>query len=228
MLRENLMLRPLLTILAVTGLAAAIGDASSTDGTGASGTGTGGTGTIQGRLLLDLPGVRLAQLGPTVAYLDAARGELAFEVPRRIPRISQAGAKFHPSFLTVVAGQTVEMINDDGISHNVFSLSPGSAFDLGVYPRGTSKSVTLRQPGMVRVYCSIHASMNATIFVAPSPYHTAVNGDGSFEIRRVPPGEYRLEIWSRKLPRVTRLLEVVAGDQEITVRVGLGRDTGAD
>lgn len=210
------MLRPLLVILVIASLAAPIGGASLEE-----------LGTIHGRLALDLPGVHLAHLSPVVAYLDAVRGELAFDVPRRIPKISQAGAKFHPSFLTVVAGQTVEMVNDDKISHNVFSLSPGSEFDLGVYLRGTSKSVTLRQPGMVRVYCSIHASMHATIFVAPSPYHTDVAADGSFELTGVPPGVYRLEIWSRKLPPVTRRLEVVAGDQEVTVRVGLGHDAGA-
>ena len=70
------------------------------------------------------------------------------------------------------------MPNDDVIFHNVFSYSTPNDFDLGLYPRGESRAKTFQYPGVVRIYCSIHESMNATIFVAPSIWHAVVGADG--------------------------------------------------
>jgi plastocyanin len=45
-----------------------------------------------------------------------------------------------PHVIAVPAGSTVAFPNDDPISHNLFSLSAGNAFDLGLYRRGAGKT----------------------------------------------------------------------------------------
>src|SRR5262249_39814956 len=77
-------------------------------------------------------------------------------VVKKRAAISQTGMRFSPSLLVVVAGQTVEMPNDDNVAHNVFSYSPAKKFNLGLYPKGESKTVTFDQPGLVDLFCSIH------------------------------------------------------------------------
>ena len=103
------------------------------------------------------------------------------------------------------------MPNDDVIFHNVFSYSTPNDFDLGLYPRGESRAKTFQYPGVVRIYCSIHESMSATIFVAPSSHFAVAEPDGDFALRDVPPGKYRLRTWNRRLPPSSQLVEVGSG-----------------
>ncbi len=166
---------------------------------------------VRGRVKLAVTGVSIGALRPAVAYLDAREGRLEFAAPREPARISQHKARFTPAFLVVCAGQAVEMPNDDSITHNVFSYSKPNAFDLGLYPKGERRSVTLAHPGVVRIYCSIHKSMKGTIFVAPSPYSAVVDSEGSFEIRGVPAGSYLLKLWSDVVPEASREIEVRGG-----------------
>lgn len=61
--------------------------------------------------------------------------------------------------LTIRVGDSIKFLNEDPWSHNVFSLSATKNFDLGLYPKGQSKSVTFDKPGQVEIECSIHPQM---------------------------------------------------------------------
>jgi plastocyanin len=168
-------------------------------------------GDVRGRVSLGVQGVSLDDTGPVVVYLESAGAPLHFALPAHPLEIHQKDASFTPSFLVIAAGETVVMPNDDVIFHNVFSYSTPNDFDLGLYPRGDSRAKTFQYPGVVRIYCSIHESMNATIFVAPSIWHAVAGAHGEFAIRDVPPGKYRLRTWNRRLPPVSELIEVDGG-----------------
>lgn len=170
-------------------------------------------GRVHGRIEIAVPGAELSELGPVVAYLDSPQvgGTLSYVVPNAVPSMRQADAQFDPPFLVVAAGQRVSLPNADPIYHNVFSYSKPNAFDLGLYPQGESRSVTLRYPGVVRTYCSIHESMSGTIFVAPSPWYALAAPSGGFEIRGVPAGSYRLRVWNARLPLASRSVRVREG-----------------
>jgi plastocyanin len=105
--------------------------------------------------------------------------------------ITQTGIRFSPAFLVVVAGQTIEMPNDDNVTHNVYSTSPAKRFNLGVYEKGQSRSVTFEKPGFVDVKCWLHKRMNATILVVPNRFYARVSA-GQYRISGLPPGTYRV------------------------------------
>ena len=174
-------------------------------------------GELRGRVALEVPGARLADFGPVVVYLEGGGGAVA---PSGRPELRQRDALFAPSFLAVAAGDSVEMPNDDDIFHNVFSFSAPNDFDLGLYPAGESRRVAFRHPGVVKVYCSIHEAMSATIFVAPTRWFAVADADGSFSIPDVPPARYRLRTWAEKLPASERPVDVGAGVTSIDVRLG--------
>ena len=157
-----------------------------------------------------------------VVYLEA---EQAGPNPPKLPpspEIRQRNATFTPGFMAVVKGQTVEMPNDDDVRHNVYSTSADNAFDLGIYDAGDSRSVTLEHPGEVDIHCSVHESMNGTIFVSPSPWYATVAADGRFAIEALPPGRYRLRTWSERLPVAQLFLRVLPGATvPVTVTIGL-------
>jgi plastocyanin len=169
---------------------------------------------LTGKVRLGLPDTSLASLGPVVVYLEPIDPAVA-PAPIRTPaRVSQKNAAFSPAFLVVTVGQPVEMPNTDAIYHNVFSYSRPNDFDLGIYPSGESRSVTFEYPGIVKTYCSIHESMNATIVVVPTRHFAVVGRTGRFSIEGVPAGRYRLRTWCEKLPDTS---------MEITVTVGVSQ-----
>lgn len=167
-------------------------------------------GEVRGRVSVELGELALSDVAPVVVYLQPVRGETAWRAPAAAV-LRQRHATFQPGFLVVARGQTVEMPNDDTIFHNVFSFSAPNDFDLGLYPAGRSRSVTFEHPGPVRLYCSIHESMNATVFVAPTPWFAQVSQEGRFTIPDVPDGRWQLRTWTEKLPPVGRRLEVDGG-----------------
>jgi plastocyanin len=128
-----------------------------------------------------------------------------------LPVMRQHDERFTPHVLAVTAGTTVAFPNDDAIYHNVFSLSRTRTFDLGRYPKGESKSVRFGVPGVVQVFCHIHADMNGYILVLPNRYFTIPDSTGRFAIGGVPPGEYRLVAWHERIRPIVTTVRVDAG-----------------
>jgi plastocyanin len=116
--------------------------------------------------------------------------------------------EFSPHVLVIPVGSTVSFPNHDPFNHNVFSLSVETPFDLGLYSRGQARSVVFARPGIVRVYCNVHAQMSAIVVVRDNPYFTQPSSDGSFTISGVPPGRYVIHVWHERAAEVTRDLEV--------------------
>jgi plastocyanin len=168
-------------------------------------------GALSGRVSVGVANVALAAVAPVVVYLEPLEAQPAVAPPRAVARMRQKDAHFSPSFLVVAAGQSVEMANDDAIYHNVFSYSRPNDFDLGLYPAGESRKLALKHPGVVKLYCSIHESMNATILVAPSRWFDVVNAKGGYPLTGIPAGRYRAVVWTERLPATTRVIEIGDG-----------------
>jgi hypothetical protein len=80
--------------------------------------------------------------------------------------------------------------------------------------------VRFREPGPVRIYCSIHERMNGLIFVTPSSLFATPAASGAYQIGDVPPGRYRLRVWSERLPVWTRDVTLRAGEgAEVEIRL---------
>lgn len=198
------------SLAALLGLALWVSSHGAIAAESASTTSTAGA-SVRGRVTLSLPDVNLADLGPVIVYMEPLDGELPPPDDRHPPAVVQRGAKFEPAFLVIERGQRVSMPNADAIYHNVFSFSKPNDFDLGLYPAGESRFVRLEHAGVVKIYCSIHESMSATIFVSPSPHFARLAPSGRFHVDGVPPGRYRISLWCERLPGMTAELVVPEG-----------------
>jgi plastocyanin len=150
-------------------------------------------------------------------------GQLQGKVAPKAPVtevLNQKGARFEPDLIVVPVGSSVQFPNFDPIFHNVFSLSKAQSFDLGYYPQGQSRSVTFNNPGVVQVYCHIHANMYAAIVVTASPWYQKPSGDGNFTFSNVPAGHYRLTAW-HKIAGLHKVdIDVPeTGSVDVTIRV---------
>jgi hypothetical protein len=124
------------------------------------------------------------------------------------PTMSQQGKRFIPSVLAIPRGTTVDFPNLDPFFHNVFSYSKPKRFDLGRYPQGQSASVTFNEPGVIKVFCDIHASMRAYIHVLESPYVTVSDERGHFSLGDVAPGDYTLTVWQEGQVDLTQQVQI--------------------
>lgn len=118
--------------------------------------------------------------------------------------------QFSPRLLIVPVGATVRFPNNDPIIHNVFSVSGKNRFDAGRFGKGVGATHTFLHPGLARVYCNVHHGMNALIFVIDNPWFAYIQEDGSFTLRDVPPGSYKLNLLHRLAGRTSRNIEVQA------------------
>jgi plastocyanin len=133
----------------------------------------------------------------------AAVGKPAIHVADVHVKMIQKDKKFIPHILAVAEGTYVDFPNDDPIFHNAFSSYSGEIFDVGLYAPGTSRSVQFSRPGIVRVFCNIHAAMSAVIVVLPTPYFLTTGRDGTYHIPNVPPGEYQMTVFHERATEAT-------------------------
>ena len=155
------------------------------------------TGTVE--LTNQRDGARKRDYSGVVVWLEPADAKARVPaLPAARAEIIQKDKKFTPHVLAVPVGTQVDLPNLDLIFHNAFSKFSGQPFDVGLYPPGTSKSVTFTRPGVVRVFCNIHQTMSAVIVVLRTPWFAVTNAKGAFTIANVPAGEYRLHVFHER------------------------------
>jgi plastocyanin len=163
-----------------------------------------------------VPNETLISLEP--AAKGAKKAAAAFAMTTR-------GKALLPHVLAIPAGSTISFPNEDPISHNLFSLTPGYTFDLGLYRKGPGKSHKFEAPGVVNVYCNIHPNMSAVVHVMGTPYFGFADANGNYSLD-APAGRYRLTAWNEQGGSVSSDIEVksdgkIAGATQLTID---GRD----
>jgi len=155
-----------------------------------------------------------------VLYLESSTPLRGPAQPGPAPVMRQHGERFEPHVLPVLVGTTVEFPNDDDVYHNVFSLSRVRTFDLGRYPRGSSKSIQFLMSGVVQLFCHIHADMSGYILVLDNPFFVVPDSTGHFVLDGVPPGVYRLVAWHERIRPIGTAISVESG-RTTTVRLDI-------
>ena len=127
-------------------------------------------------------------------------------------KILQVNAAFIPRVVPVTPGTEVQFINRDKFFHNVFSITPGSRFNIGRKPTGNIVGQKIIKLGETKLFCDIHAQMNATIICINTPYITRVRADGRFQLSDLPAGTYQLQIYHPDLDNISQVIRVEASD----------------
>jgi plastocyanin len=126
-------------------------------------------------------------------------------------RIIQKGAEFIPRVVPVTRNSVVEFINYDKFYHNVFSVTPGAKFNLGRRPTGTVVKHKIERSGEIKLFCDIHAQMNAVILSLDTPFFTRTQPNGTYKLENIPAGDYLVEVYHPNLTNTEAQITIVAG-----------------
>ncbi|GAB6842472.1 hypothetical protein [Methylorubrum rhodinum] len=81
-------------------------------------------------------------------------------------RIAQKGRAFAPGAVALKAGESVEIVNDDGeLIHHAYLDHPDFAFDTGEQAPGSRTVVAFPKKGSFTVLCGIHPKMKLAVTV---------------------------------------------------------------
>lgn len=153
----------------------------------------------------------IANPGQAVVYL-VPENKISVEPIKPNPTIEQRDLQFQPRLLAITVGTSVDFPNSDPVFHNVFSYSRTKTFDLGRYRQGRSKSVEFDKPGLVKVFCEIHNTMQAFVLVLDTPYFTLSDEAMGYSFENIPAGKYELVLWQEQLPELRKSIEIRANE----------------
>jgi plastocyanin len=180
----------------------------------------GEVGTISGRVTV----AKVSGTPTAYVYVEDINERLA---RNKAEEIRQVDKQFVPQVLVVQRGTRVTFPNQDNIFHNVFSLTQGSAFDLGSYRSGDKPgSYVFTETGVVEIFCNLHSQMNASVLVVPNHYFARVSADGKFQITSIPKGKHRLIAWTPNVAPVVKPVTVKPG-QDTSIEFALEGQEGA-
>ncbi len=145
-----------------------------------------------------------------IRITDAKDGKKMTSPPMK-PSFDQNGCKFDPRVLIVAEGAPVDILNSDGILHNIHTWPKNNKPFNKAQPKFRKKMTEkFAKADFVRVTCDVHNWMTGYIVVAEHPYYGITDEAGSFKIAGVPAGSYTLEYWHEKLGTQTAKVTVPA------------------
>ena len=171
--------------------------------------------TLSGQIQLNQDKLRRqnAQIDKTVVYFQPDQSTQ--QLPTKTLIIVTENKRFKPDVLAITRGSTVQFPVKDTILHNVFSVTPGNDFDLGLYSQGTTKTQVFNQTGIVYVHCNVHHSMQADVIVLDTPYYTYADKDGQYKLTGLPHTDGQLSFWHPRGQQITTHIQAANPNQQI-------------
>jgi plastocyanin len=128
-----------------------------------------------------------------------------------IHELDNVKCRFVPHVQVASVGQWLVLKNTDPILHTAHAIFAGQPqFNVGLYPGKVSRK-PLVSTGVTKIICEVHPWMSAYIVVTEHPYHAVTDLYGEYDIRDIPPGNYKLKVWHESLGTQEKPVEIRSG-----------------
>lgn len=155
-----------------------------------------------------------------ISLVGVKKGRV-WDKPKGGVELVQKDCRFMPHVLVVPEQGTVDIINDDPMTHNIHTFSIENAAINKAQPKTLRKiSIAMEVSETFRVQCDIHKFMTGWFVVADHPYYVLTDAEGRFTLKDVPPGTYKLQIWHETLGVQTKEVTVKPKEEtRVTIEV---------
>ncbi|MGH9546019.1 MAG: carboxypeptidase regulatory-like domain-containing protein [Terriglobales bacterium] len=156
------------------------------------------------------------KLANVFVYVKDGLGDRTFDVPKEAATIDQKGCRYHPHVLGVMAGQNIEIRNDDETTHNIHPTPKDNReWNESQPPKSPAiEKDFAREEIMLPVKCNQHPWMKMYINVVKTPFYAVTGADGKYEIKGLPPGDYTLGFVQEKLGEQDQKVTLAAKDSK--------------
>jgi hypothetical protein len=149
-------------------------------------------------------------LANVFVYVKDWGGKYEIPVPTTPVVLAQKNCTYVPHVLGIMAGQPLELRNDDPTLHNIHAVPQANReFNMGQPIQGMRQQHVFSTPEvLVPFKCDVHNWMSAFVGVLDHPFYAVTNDQGDFELKGLPPGTYTIEAVHEKLGRQTQTITV--------------------
>jgi hypothetical protein len=133
-------------------------------------------------------------------YLPKAPAGAKTEPPKEPIVFDQKGCRFIPHALVIRVGQPMQITSHDGVAHNTnIKTTRGAGFN-EIIPANDTNGKTFAFKSFentpVPVNCDFHGWMSARQLPVDHPFAAVTNENGEFEIKDLPAGTHRFNVWA--------------------------------
>ncbi|WP_258405198.1 hypothetical protein [Shewanella mesophila] len=151
----------------------------------------------QGVTLINSDGDAMAGM---VVYLNGASSQQSNDNAIREPiEIHQNNKQFTPYITVIQKGYELQFVNDDDITHHIYSASGPKRFSFKLRKDNAQQAMLFDQVGHISMGCNIHDWMSGHLLVVDTPYFGVTDANGFIDFDVVPPGQYQVVIWHPQL-----------------------------
>jgi plastocyanin len=153
-------------------------------------------------------------LANVFVYVKDGLGSRTFDVPKDPVVLDQSGCKYHPHVMGVMAGQTVQIKNDDQTTHNIHP-TPKDNREWNESQPPSSPAIEknfAREEVMLPVKCNQHPWMKMYVNVVKNPFYAVTDKSGKYEIKGLPPGDYTIAFVHERLGEQDQKVTIAAKD----------------
>jgi hypothetical protein len=139
-----------------------------------------------------------------VVAVQATKGK-KLDPPAQNPVFDQKACEFHPHVLAFPAGSTIDVLNSDGILHNLHTTSTVNPSQNQAQPKFKPKiQIKVEKAEWpIAIKCDVHGWMSAYWISEDHPYYAVTDANGAFKIGDLPAGDYQVQLWHEKLGKKT-------------------------
>lgn len=114
--------------------------------------------------------------------------------------ISQKDKAFAPYISVSQRNQQVDFVNQDNITHHIYSVNSGNNFAFKIKQDEAYTLNSFNNSAAIAMGCNIHDWMSGHLLIVDTPYFgkTDKQGKVSFAIKQ--PGRYQIVVWHPQLP----------------------------
>lgn len=144
---------------------------------------------------------------------DVAKGKAA---PKSDITVDNNKCAFLPVVGVAFKGGNFVVKNSDNILHNtnlgiLMQDKRSTVYNLALPRKDQVITKPIRRVGLHQIKCDAHSWMRAFLYVSEHPYAAVTDASGSFEIKDLPPGKYKVKVWHEGFAEVVKDVEVAAG-----------------
>ncbi len=146
-------------------------------------------------------------------------------VPGESLIFDQKACVFKPHAMIARVGQTVKILNSDGVAHNTHTYGKKTVQFNSVVGENNAIGVPMEykqaEQEPIKVGCDIHPWMNAYHLPIDHPYAVVSGEDGKFEIKDLPSGKHEFKVWHEAAGLLEKglIVTIKPGDNELMIKV---------